>query len=437
MQITRLEIVDFKRIEAAAIDCDGNPIILTGDNGQGKSSILDAIVYALQRTGTGKPIRDGQEGCTVALTIEGAEQTLHIKRRAKGENAYLDVTDAEGKKIPSPQKFLDALIGNLAFDPEAFTRLKAKEQADALRIATGLDTSDIDEAYKIAFSKRTDANRVKDNAEKVYNACPVAAGGKREKQSATNLITERDKLHKEVMEAEKSAELYEDAEEAIVEKHQLIQELEQKLAQARGDLAKLQGGQREHKIALEACIEATKGHSERLAAIDATLADLDAANTEADAHNRLLDDRAAKQESYKAAIAAAKALDDEVKRLVAEREERIAAAKMPIPGLSIEDDTVMLNNVPFADLNTAERIKVSAMIAMAQNPTLRVIFVREGALMSRANLAVLESLAKEHDQQLWIEKFQEQAGSEGLHIVEGLISQKDGKPAPAAEFALM
>lgn len=437
MQITRLEIVDFKRIEAAAIDCDGNPIILTGDNGQGKSSILDAIVYALQRTGTGKPIRDGQEGCTVALTIEGTEQTLHIKRRAKGENAYLDVTDAEGKKIPSPQKFLDALIGNLAFDPEAFTRLKAKEQADALRIATGLDTSDLDEAYKIAFSKRTDANRAKESAEKVYNACPVAAGGKREKQSASALITERDQLSKEVMEAEKSAKLYEEAEEAIVEKHQLIQELEQKLAQARGDLAKMQGGQKDHKQALEKRIAATQGHRERLAAIDATLADLDAANTDADAHNRLIDDRAAKQETYKSAIGTAKKLDDEVKRLVAEREERIAAAKMPIPGLTIEDDTVLLNNVPFADLNTAERIKVSAMIAMAQNPTLRVIFVREGALMSRANLAVLRDLAEQHGVQLWIEVFSETAGAEGLHIVEGLISQKDGKPAPAAEFALM
>lgn len=437
MTITRLEIVDFKRIEAAAIDCDGNPIILTGDNGQGKSSVLDAIVYALQRTGTGKPIRDGQEGCTVALTIEGAEQTLHIKRRAKGENAYLDVTDAEGKKIPSPQKFLDALIGNLAFDPEAFTRLKAKEQADALRIATGLDTSDIDEAYKIAFSKRTDANRVKESAEKVFNACPVAAGGKREKQSASSLIAERDKLAREVMEAEKSAEIYEEAEEAIVEKCQIIQELEQKLAQARQDLFNLQAAQGQHKTALEARIGATKGHAERLATIDTTLADLDAANTAADAHNRLIDDRAAKQESYKTAIGTAKKLDDEVKRLVAEREERIAAAKMPIPGLTIDDDTVLLNNVPFADLNTAERIKVSAMIAMAQNPTLRVIFVREGALMSRANLAVLRDLAEQHGVQLWIEKFQEQAGSEGLHIVEGLISQKDGKLAPAAEFALM
>jgi DNA repair exonuclease SbcCD ATPase subunit len=437
MQITRLEIVDFKRIEAAAIDCDGKPIILTGDNGQGKSSILDAIVYALQRSGTGKPIRDGQEGCTVALTIEGTAQTLHIKRRAKGENAYLDVTDAEGQKIPSPQKFLDALIGNLAFDPEAFTRLKAKEQADALRIATGLDTSDLDEAYKIAFSKRTDANRVKESAEKVYNACPVAAGGRREKQSASGLVQERDALRKEVMEAEKSLELYEAAEEAIVEQHQLIQELEQKLAQARGDLAKLENGQQDHKNTCEARIKATEGHNARGIAIDATLADLDAANTEADAHNRLLDDRANKQEAYKGAIGTAKKLDDEVKRLVAEREARIAAAKMPIPGLSIEDDTVMLNNVPFGDLNTAERIKVSAMIAMAQNPTLKVIFVREGALMSRANLAVLRDLSEEHGVQLWIEKFQEQAGTEGLHIVEGLIEQVDGKPAPAVEFSLL
>lgn len=437
MHITRLEIVDFKRIEAVAINCDEHSNILTGDNGQGKTSILDAILWVLTRTGTGKPIRDGQEGCTVAMMIEGQEQTLHIKRRAKGENAYLDVTDAEGKKLPSPQKFLDGLIGNLAFDPEAFTRLKPKEQAEALRVAVGLDTADLDADYKVAFAQRTEANRVKDNAEKVFKACPVASGGLREKQSASGLVSERNTLQAELMGAEKSIELLEEAEENIVEKIQLIQELEQKLTQAREDLAKLQDGTVRHREACTARQEATKDHAARIATIDATLADLDAANTAADAHNAAITDRATKQEAYKKAIARAKELDDEVKRLVAEREERIAAAKMPIPGLTIEDDTVLLNNVPFADLNTAERIKVSAMIAMAQNPTLKVIFVREGALMSRANLAVLRDLAEQHEVQLWVEKFQEQAGTEGLHIVEGLIEQVDGKFAKPAEFELI
>ena len=110
---------------------------------------------------------------------------------------------------------------------------------------------------------------------------------------------------------------------------------------------------------------------------------------------------------------------------------------MPIPGLAITDDVVTLNGVPFADLNTAQRIQVSAMIAMAQNPTLKVIFVREGALISRSNLAVLQDLADKKGYQLWIEKFQEEAGSTGLHIVEGHVEQIDGKPAPAAQLSLI
>ena len=439
MKLIRLEAIDFKRLSAVAIDADTqNPIVLTGDNAQGKTSVLDAVMWALTRNGVEKPIRNGAESTTVALTLsDGGTRTYTVRRKQKGSNAYLDISAEDGSKMPSPQKFLDAMIGNLSFDPEAFTRLKPKEQAEALRQAVGLDTSDLDEAYAITYSQRTEANRAKDNAEKVFKACPVVAGQPRERQSAAGLLADRDKLNTEIRTTEAAAELLEDTNDNIVSMHEQIAALEAKIDHARGILAKLEQDREQQAIAYEGRQVITADHFTKVNAIDATLADLDAKNSEADAHNRALADRLIKEESYRNALKRATDLDAEVKRIQGEKEARIAAAKFPVPGLAIEDDTVLINDVPFSDLNTAERIKVSTLIAMAQAPDLKVIFVREGALVSRANLAVLAELAEQHGMQVFIEMFSETPHDDSIHICDGAITHINGQPADAQQLQLV
>lgn len=65
---------------------------------------------------------------------------------------------------------------------------------------------------------------------------------------------------------------------------------------------------------------------------------------------------------------------------------------------------------------------------MAQNPKLKVILIREGALVNKTNMKVLTDLAAIGGYQLWIEKFQEEASSDGLHITDGHISHVNGNP---------
>ena len=87
----------------------------------------------------------------------------------------------------------------------------------------------------------------------------------------------------------------------------------------------------------------------------------------------------------------------------------------------------MMNGTFFSQLSTAEQIRISALVAMSQNPGLKIIIIREGALMNSANLTMLSELAAENGFQLWIEKFQEQKGESGLHIVDGAIAFEDGE----------
>jgi DNA repair exonuclease SbcCD ATPase subunit len=436
--IIRLEALDFKRLSAVAIDANQNPITLTGDNGQGKTSVLDAVMWALTRKGTEAPIRNGAESATVALTLSnGANKTYTVKRKAKGSNAYLDITAEDGSKMPSPQKFLDDVIGNLSFDPEAFTRLDAKKQAEALRLAVGLDTADIDVAHKTAFAQRTEANRAKDAAEKVYKACPVTSNQALEPKDAAELVKNRDLLTRELQNLETAKDSLAQCEQRITSAEEQIRQLEQKLIDAKAYLEQQTEDRAAYADAVTKREQICEGMEEKIEAINQELTTITEHNNQVNQHNRQIEDRATKHATYQAALKRAKELDDEVKRLIGEKETRIAAAKFPIDGLAIEDDTVLVNGVLFSDLNTAERIKISALIAMAQNPQLRIIFIREGALVSRANLAVLEALAKEKDVQIWIEKFSETPEENSIHLEDGHITHVDGKPAAAQQLKLV
>jgi DNA repair exonuclease SbcCD ATPase subunit len=436
--ITLLEIDSFKRIVATAISPkDGKPVLLTGDNGQGKSSILDSILWAFTKSGVGKPIRDGETSATVGVKITNGTQDFIIKRRAKGANFYLDVTDADGGKIEKPQTFLDSLVGNLSFDPEAFARLKDKQQADQLREATGLDTADIDAEIERTFTLRAAANKDDKTAEANYKAVPVVSGEPQELLSAGGLAKERDELRAEMRTVEAARELVVLDEQRVSDLSSQITALQRQLEQKTAELAEEQKRQVMNKQVAAAREAAAAGHAQRISEITEALDGIDAKNAEINRHNEARRLRAERHKTWQEAAKKAADLNAKLEELRERRAAMIAEAKMPVEGLTIEADTVMLDGIPLSDLNTAKRIEVATRIAIAQNPQLGVIFVREGALINDQNLGIIAQVAEDNGMQLWVEKFQPSAGLTGLHIIEGEIAIEDGKPAAPKQLELV
>jgi hypothetical protein len=93
---------------------------------------------------------------------------------------------------------------------------------------------------------------------------------------------------------------------------------------------------------------------------------------------------------------------------------------MPIKGLSINDDGVIYNSIPFNQISSAEQLKVSLSIAMSMNPTLRVIRIMDGSLLDDDNLKLISEMAKDNDYQIWIEKV-DSSGKVGFYIEDGSI----------------
>lgn len=72
LKIIGLEIENFKRLKAVSIIPKGNMIEITGKNGQGKSSLIDAIWTAFKFADTDivKPIKDGCEKAVIRIDVD-------------------------------------------------------------------------------------------------------------------------------------------------------------------------------------------------------------------------------------------------------------------------------------------------------------------------------------------------------------------------------
>ena len=101
----------------------------------------------------------------------------------------------------------------------------------------------------------------------------------------------------------------------------------------------------------------------------------------------------------------------------------LASAKMPVEGLSFCNGVVTYNGLPYDQASDAERLRVSVAIAMATNPKLRVILVRNGSLLDEKGIRMLADLAQEKDYQIWLERV-DSTGKVGVVLVDGEVATR-------------
>jgi hypothetical protein len=103
---------------------------------------------------------------------------------------------------------------------------------------------------------------------------------------------------------------------------------------------------------------------------------------------------------------------DQVKR------DALKEARFPIDGLSFDDTGVLHNGIPFTQISTSQKIKISVAMGMAMNPKLRVMFIRDGSFLDSQSMKDVEEIARETDFQFWIERVDE-SGKTGFIIEDG------------------
>jgi len=160
VKILKLTAENVKKLKVVEITPKGDLVQVTGKNGQGKSSVLDSIWWALAGKGSiqKEPVRRGADKGRIELDLG---DYIVERRFTKEGGSTINVRSREGATYPSPQAMLDALIGDLSFDPLAFSRMDSKRQFEELRKIAQLeiDIEKLDGLNRTDFTARTEVNR--------------------------------------------------------------------------------------------------------------------------------------------------------------------------------------------------------------------------------------------------------------------------------------
>lgn len=420
LRVLGLQVENFKRIKALQIIPKGDLVQITGRNAQGKTSAIDALWVTLggAKLIPGQPIREGEKECRIRVTLGGTEAEIIATRTITAKGTELTLESAEGARFKGPQGMLDAMMGSITFDPLAFTRMDKRKQAEELRAIAKIevDLDRLDGLNLRDFETRANLNKQAAQARAAGEAIPEQTP-----PAPVDLSTLLARMEGITAQTVKRGE----AERAQDARRVQLNDQRLRRAKLARDIAAMQAELEEvdkwigaEEVAIEALPDLPE--VEDATALREQIARAQEQNRQAD----LIAQQQAKREEH---LDRARELEGEAAGLTEAMEARkkvkaeaIAAAKMPVPGLGLQDGVVTYNGLPFDQASGAEQLKISTAIAMAANPRIRVIRIADGSLLDDDSLAMLAQMAHEKDYQIWIEMV-DSTGKVGVHIEDGVV----------------
>lgn len=362
--ITALEAENVKRIKAVALTPAPTGLTLVGgNNNQGKTSVLDALAWAL----------GGERFRPTAAQRDGAVAPAHLKVtlsngvvvERKGKNASLTVTDPTGRR--SGQQLLNAFVEPLALDLPRFMDASDKEKADILLriIGIGAELHTRDLEIKGLYDKRTFTGQLaaqkKHFAEEMISY-PEAPD---EPVSASELIRQQQDILARNGENQRLRAQY-------AELEQQVQQCVDELKRTRERIATLQ------QLADELDAKHTKLFNQRETARktvsqlqDESTAELEASIRDIEETNRKVRANLEKSRAEDEAAQYASEYDRLTESIQQKRADRMAllnGADLPLPGLSVEDGVLTYKGKHWRDMSGSDQLRVAAAIVRRLNP---------------------------------------------------------------------
>ena len=447
LRIIAFQSENFKKLKAVSFSADPNVNEITGGNEEGKSSLLDAIEMVFQSKDvlkrTPEPIRKGEERAYAIAECgepvyddQGNEidckPTLKATRTLTAKGEYLKVENMDGAVFKSPQDVLNKITGKLSFDPLAFSTLEDKKQLETLLglVKIDLDLEQWAEERQGVYDGRTLINRDIATLEGQVKGVVVEEDVPDEETSTASVLAEQQEAQKVIDENRRKKRETIDAENSLNSIHTNVDRL-------RGRIRELEKELESTHEQLSECLSRETGltnvfaelQKECDALVDPDLSTFQDRLAQVEETNRKV--RAKKQaatvrDQLQAKRAESIAASEKLVALDHRRTEALAAATMPVPELSFDDNGVTYRSIPFRQCSSEERLRVSVAMGMALNPRLRLMFIRDGSLLDTKHLEVIKQMAKDNQYQLWIERVDD-SGKVGLYIEDGEIVNQPAK----------
>lgn len=396
--INRLEIENVKRIKAVKIEPSATGLtIVGGNNNQGKTSVLDAIAWALGGNKY-KPSQAQREGSQVPPTLKIVMSNGLIVER-KGKNASLKVIDPNGQK--GGQQLLDSFVEELAINLPKFMDSTPKEKAETLLqiIGVGNQLAELELKEKELYNNRHAIGVIADQKEKFAKEQEYYPDAPKELVSIAELIQQQQAiLAKNGENARKRQNVatikmqYENAESAV-------DRLKQELAKAIDERDKFK---QDLAIAQK---DAMKLHDESTAEIESNIQQIDDINRKVRANL----DKEKAEEDAKEIRQQYNALSVEIEEVRKQKRDLLTNADLPLGGLSVDEGELLYLGQRWDNMSGSQQLQVATAIVRKLKPECGFVLIDKLEQMDQVTLKEFGS---------WLEQ-------EGLQAIATRVSTGD------------
>ena len=398
IKINKLEIENVKRIKAVKIKPSAEGLTVVGGcNNQGKTSVLDAIAWALGGESF-RPSEAQRQGSAIPPYLHIIMSNGLIVER-KGKNSSLKVTDPDGNK--GGQTLLNEFVEQLALNLPKFMEASGKEKAQTLLkiIGVGDRLEVLEKEEKELFSQRHAIGQIADQKDKYAKEQPYYPDAPKMLVSASDLIRQQQEILAKNGENQRKRDMVDQYKKSVAFLEQEAEAMREQLTKKERELA-------EAKESLDvAMMTASDLDDQSTAELEANISDIEEINRKVRAN---LDKDKAEEDAlgYKNQYA------DLTVKIEEKRKERAAlldSAELPLPGLSVKEGELVYKGQKWDNMSGSDRLKVSTAIVRKLNPRCGFVLLDK---LEQMDMSTLTEFGQ------WLE-------SEGLQAIATRVSNGD------------
>ena len=357
IKINKLELENVKKIKAVALTPSANGLtIIGGNNAQGKTSVLDAICWALGGNKY-KPSNPQNDASVIPPNLNITLSNGLVVERT-GKNSTLKVTDPNGNK--GGQQLLDEFIEQLAIDLPKFMESSSKDKANTLLqiIGVGDQLALLEKEEKELYNERLAIGRIADQKKKFAKEQEYYQDAPKDLVSPSELIQKQQEILAKNGENQRKRENVARIEQDVAFLNREVDSLRFKLE---GKEEELESALADLEIAKKDAVDLIDESTEEL---EQSIANIDEINRKVRAN---LDKEKAEDEAreYERQY---ESLTCKITEVRDSKTELLKGAQLPLEGLSVEDGELTYNNQKWDNMSGAERLKVSTAIVRKLNP---------------------------------------------------------------------
>lgn len=409
-------VEDYKGVREITLQPTGRLVVIAGGNGAGKSSFIDGLTELFDPRGTKltpKPIREGADAATASYIDPDLDLKITRRWTKNGTAGTLTVETLDGAKYSKPSEVVAKLLGGAIFDPVAFLNLSEKDQREALleKVKLPFDLDALDRQKAGAEDRRLIAGREVKRLEGALASLTAPEPGLPDDEVSAQDILDEIQAAQSIEQQRSAASAAYDAAAARYD------ELDQQIAALLRERDAVQERQQSAADALTALPAAVD-----IAPLRARLDEVDVTNSRIRAARQYL----TVSGELQVADADHQAAQEELDEIAKVKAKGLAAAAFPVDGLSVDDEGVTFNGVPFSQVNSAMRRRVAFAIATSGDPQLRLVIVKDGDLLDADSLAAIADLADQRGYTVLVERDRDESRRIGFTVRDGALAEEVG-----------